>query len=158
MLVRLMLVVSLTAQLALSYRCCGVSILRPDIVAGAKVARSECSALAVGACIESAECDSSCGEMPAVGCCDQSSCAPPSPHQQPCDPAPCEPALLCTPVDHKKAGPDALLLAPIELVAHPAIDRPIVAHALLPHPVAHLHPARSNSNQARQAWLSVWLN
>jgi hypothetical protein len=159
MMIRLLLIVSLITQLVWSMECCGVVVLRPDLVADEA---SQCAA--VGACASVAEC---CESQP-MSCCDEAgstcevsdatcgwSCE--AGGDAPCDRTmPCK-AVMCSPLEQKKPSAAAMVIDFVALVAHPLIPSVIILMTAQPQtePVASMI---LKCNHVRQAWLEVWRN
>ena len=151
MILRLILILSLIAQQALAFSCCGVQMLRPDIVR--PDSRSLCAA--IGTCtMETSPVNAV--EIQAESCCseDQTSCTATSDQQTPGkgDPDECTP-----PLDQKEQGPHAQSVDFVAMVAHPLLAPALSAFEW--QRAAFLWPLpRWFSHHQRQATLSVWLN
>ena len=150
MILRLILILSLIAQQALAFSCCGVQMLRPDIVR--PDSRSLCAAIGTSA-METSTADA--GEIQEESCCgeDQTTCAAED-EQTPGkgDSDECTP-----PLDQKKQGPHAQSVDFVAMVAHPLLAPALNAFEW--QRAAFMEPLpRWFSHHQRQATLSVWLN
>jgi hypothetical protein len=152
MLLRLVLILSLIAQQALAFSCCGVQMLRPDIV------RPDCQrgCTSIGACEAEPAPAAACCESEGSSGCGESAwrCAESATTEQPCRDGPGE----CTPpVDEKKQGPQAQNLDFVAMVAHPVLP-PAWATVQWQRPPSLQPLPRWLSHHQRQAWLVLWLN
>jgi hypothetical protein len=153
MIIRLTLIFSLIVQLAWSTLCCGVVVLRPDVVTGGYSP----------ACLLFLACSMSGGCKPAQdSCCAGSNCAPANAamcdqvcgdQDQPCrDNCP-----ACAPVELKKPGPAPHVVDIAPVVAHPLIPSPETALIWQSRAETIAPPLFFKCNHTRQAWLEVWL-
>jgi hypothetical protein len=161
MFLRFALILSLIAQQTLAFSCCGVQIIRPDIV------RPDCRTTCAvsGPCQRDADSaanqvygdsiQGACGDGAAAMCASPSACTigdDTSPCESPCE----QPTDCAPPVDHKKQGPDVSHLDVVAGIAHPALPA-IASSGLIPATAAARLLPRWPSNHLRQAALAVWL-
>jgi hypothetical protein len=165
MLIRIPLIASLVLQLALSYRCCGVAILRPDVVAACERACRAVGSCAPDSCATSGCPPLSCSPVkdPCCGvmsCSDATDADSQNPTERPVDQpqGPCSgPVVFCSPLEQKKAGPEIEVITIMPMIAHPAVAAPPAIAAIDGPQFDGIPPPFKTNRHARQAWLSVWL-
>jgi hypothetical protein len=152
MVIRLLLIVSLVTQLVWSMECCGIVVLRPDIVVAQPMpcaplgtcdtADSCCDNEAPSCCESTAACDADAASCESG--CDESS-------QSPCK------AVMCSPLEQKKPSAAAIAIDFVALVAHPVIPAAVCMMVARPQ-TEIVAPIFLKCNHTRQAWLEVWRN
>jgi hypothetical protein len=150
------LILSLAAQLVVTFRCCNVTMVRPDVVnldcpasclvAGSCQAESTTENDDSQSCCEEPEPASSCCQSTGEACCDSSS-----------NSEPCGNNVGCTALmDDKKQGPDALVIDLPLLVAHPALPNVKPEILKLAQCEPRIGPKWQSSRQRRAA-LAIWI-
>jgi hypothetical protein len=161
MLLRAILITSLISQLALSFRCCGVVIIRPDVV----MTDCDSSCMSTGVCVaresQGSNADGGCCSPAATSCCEgnggdtSADCCAGDPGDQPCQD---NPGRCSSPVDPKKQGPDVDVMmhlpAPLAYMLPPPAPMAVAMAVSKEVPA----PVPWTSHQDRQARLSVWRN
>lgn len=154
MVIRLLLIVSLVTQLVWSMECCGIVVLRPDLVAQRSMQWAP-----LGTCAMTDDC---CAEE-APSCCDsmsacesevfscETTCGTSCDSETPCK------EVMCSPLEHKKPSAAAIVIDFIAVVAHPLIPAALILFVAQPQ-TEPVPPMILKCNHTRQAWLEVWQN
>ncbi len=167
---RLALIISLVAQQALAFACCGVQIMRPDIIRGA----CDMPCAVVGASDHTSSNSIQAQALASSSCCgtqatcesdDDSACERVSTPQGCCgayadahNGSPCSEMTACGPVvEQKKSGPELQQLSIIAAVAHPAVPPMMIPSQAPGTFAARLMPRWPSHHQQRQAMLAVWV-
>jgi hypothetical protein len=149
-MLRLLLMISLVAQLAMSYRCCGLIVFCPVLPLSLTSPCEPADTCAASCCGSASEC---CGTACETGTGRE------GPQEDPAD-QPWDAPVVCCPRDSWREGPQP---GPIDTI-HPAMLLPAALPASVQcaprigrAQIDLVHPLSGRGGGAHQALLQVWL-